>query len=66
MVAASGIPLAIPLATARMSGARSKCSEAHIFPVRPMPDCTSSATITIECFAATRRNSSKNFRGGTT
>ena len=36
-VAPSGMPLAIPLATARMSGTTSKCSAAHILPVRPMP-----------------------------
>ena len=41
-VAPSGIPLAIPLATAKISGTTSKCSAAHILPVRPIPDCTSS------------------------
>ena len=41
-VAPSGRPLAMPFATAKMSGTASKCSAAHILPVRPMPDCTSS------------------------
>jgi len=36
-VAPSGIQLAIPLATARMSGTTPKCSAAHILPVRPIP-----------------------------
>ena len=65
-VAPSGIPLAMPLATAKMSGTTSKCSAAHIFPVRPMPDCTSSRTSRIPDRRAMRCNSSKNFRGGTT
>src|SRR5206468_4187835 len=47
MVAESGIPLAMPFATARMSGDALKCSAAHIFPVRPIPDCTSSNTSSI-------------------
>ena len=41
-VAPKGMPLAIPLARAITSGTASKCSAAHILPVRPMPDCTSS------------------------
>ena len=43
-VAPSGMPLAIPLATVKMSGTTPKCSAAHILPVRPMPLCTSSKT----------------------
>ena len=65
-VAPSGIPLAIPLATARISGTAPKCSAAHILPVRPIPDCTSSKIRRIPFWLATRASSSKNFFGGTT
>ena len=42
IMAPSGIPLAMPLPASKMSGSTPKCSTAHIVPVRPMPDCTSS------------------------
>ncbi len=37
-----GAPLPIPLPRTRMSGARDSCSRAHIVPVRPKEDWTSS------------------------
>ncbi len=40
---ARGRPLARPLPTQRMSGSTPSCSQAHIVPVRPTPDCTSSS-----------------------
>ena len=49
IIAPSGMPLAIPLPARRMSGSTPKCSTAHIFPVRPIPDCTSSQTSRIPC-----------------
>src|SRR5579862_8025279 len=65
MVAPSGSPLAIPLATARISGAALKCSDAHSLPERPIPDCTSSKMSSIPKRLAMRANSSMNFCGGT-
>ena len=44
MMMPSGMPLAIPLAMQTMSGSTPVCSMAHHLPVRPAPDCTSSAT----------------------
>ena len=43
-VTPSGRPEAMPLAMVTTSAFRPKCSDANIFPVRPMPDCTSSTT----------------------
>jgi hypothetical protein len=43
-IAPSGIPEAIALARQTMSGSTPQCSTANILPVRPKPDCTSSAT----------------------
>ena len=40
----SGMPEAMPLAMQTMSGWTPVCSMAHHLPVRPAPDCTSSAT----------------------
>ena len=39
----------MPFAMFTTSAFRPKCSDANIFPVRPMPDCTSSTTSTIPC-----------------
>ena len=39
----NGRPAAIDLEAIRMSGSIFQCSQAHIFPVRPNPVCTSSA-----------------------
>ena len=47
--AANGKPDAMPFAMQRMSGSTSKCSTANMRPVRPNPDCTSSATNRIPC-----------------
>ena len=44
MMAPTGIPLASPLETSSTSGSRPSYSQANIFPVRPMPVCTSSHT----------------------
>ena len=44
IIAPSGKPLAMPLPAVTMSGATPSCSIAHIVPLRPMPDCTSSQT----------------------
>ena len=44
IIAPSGMPDAMPLAVATMSGWTPQCSIAHILPVRPAPDWTSSAT----------------------
>ena len=44
MKAPRGRPEAIPLAAISTSGSTPVCSMAHIRPVRPMPDWTSSAT----------------------
>ena len=49
-----------------MSGLKSKCSEANILPVRPIPDCTSSAMTRMPWSRATCWTRSRNFRGGTT
>ena len=43
MMAPRGMPLAMPLAEVIMSGSMPDFSPAHQLPVRPMPDCTSSA-----------------------
>ncbi len=61
----SGMPEAMPLAVAMMSGSTPKCSIANIFPVRPMPDCTSSATSSIPCFFVSARSRWWNWGGGT-
>ena len=42
IIAPIGMPEPSPLAVSRMSGSTPSCSQAHIFPVRPTPDCTSS------------------------
>ena len=63
-VAPKGRPLAIPFATAKMSGVTPKCSAAQTLPVRPTPDCTSSRTSRIPNRSQIRRSSSKNFTGG--
>ena len=43
-----------------------KCSMAKSLPVRPNPDCTSSATSTIPCFDASSRRPCTHSTGGTT
>jgi hypothetical protein len=52
----SGMPEAMPLAVARMSGSTPKCSMPNIFPVRPIPDCTSSVTSRMPCFVVSSRS----------
>ena len=61
-----GTPAAIDLATAIRSGSTPKCSIANILPVRPMPDCTSSAISTMPCSSATSRSPRTHSAGGTT
>ena len=58
VVTPNGIPDATPFATATMSGSTPKCSIANIFPVRPMPDCTSSAISSMPCFFVSSRSRS--------
>jgi Na+/H+-dicarboxylate symporter len=65
-IALIGIPEAIPLATQTMSGSTPKCSIANIFPVRPMPDCTSSTISSMPCCLAMRDNPWMNAGGGIT
>ena len=48
-VTPSGRPDAMPFAIVTMSASRPKCSHANILPVRPMPDCTSSAISSMPC-----------------
>ena len=55
VVTPSGSPEAMPFAIATMSGSTPKCSIANIFPVRPIPDCTSSVTRSIPCFCVNAR-----------
>src|SRR3990167_1016395 len=46
----------IPLPPTMISGTIPKCSQAHIFPVLPIPDCTSSAMSKMRCSSHQRRN----------
>ncbi len=62
----SGIPDAMPFAMAIMSGRTPVCSIANILPLRPMPDCTSSATSRIPCVVVSSRSRWMNLSGGTT
>jgi hypothetical protein len=62
----SGMPDAMPFAVATTSGSTPKCSIANILPVRPMPDCTSSATSTIPYVVAISRSRWWKTGGGTT
>ncbi len=66
MIPDSGIPEAIPLAITTMSGRASYQSVAHIRPVRPMPDCTSSAMSRMPWRSATSRRAGRKPSGGTT
>ena len=49
MTLLNGKPPAIDFANVMRSGFTPNCSIAKSVPVRPKPDCTSSATITISC-----------------
>ena len=64
MMPASGSPLARPLPTHMMSGSTPSCSQAHIVPVRPTPDCTSSTTSRMPCSSHSRRRSASHPAGG--
>jgi hypothetical protein len=59
------MPLAIPLPAIRMSGSTPMCSTAHIFPVRPIPDWTSSHTRRIPCRSHSSRSAVNQPSGGT-
>ena len=65
VVTPSGSPDAIPFAIVMMSGATRACSIANIFPVRPMPDCTSSTISWMPCCVAIARSRSRKLSGGT-
>ena len=54
----------MPFAIATMSGSTPECSIANIFPVRPMPDCTSSTTSRMPCFVVSSRSRCRNASGG--
>ena len=56
VVTPSGRPDATPLATAITSGSTPKCSMANILPVRPIPDCTSSAISSMPCLRVSSRS----------
>ena len=62
----SGRPEAMPFAIAMMSGSTSQYSIANIFPDRPIPDCTSSATSKIPCLVVSSRSRCRNSGGATT
>ena len=61
-----GTPAAIDLATVIRSGSTPKCSIAKNLPVRPKPDCTSSAISTMPNSSAISRRPGRNAGGGTT
>jgi len=63
MNAPSGIPEAIPLAVVTISGSTPACWIAHQRPVRPMPDCTSSATRRMPCSSHSSRRARRNDAG---
>ena len=65
IIAPSGMPLAIPLPESRMSGSTPACSIAHILPVRPIPDCTSSAISRIPWRSQRSRKAASQPSGGT-
>ena len=62
MMALSGMPEAIPFAVQMMSGSIPAWSDAHHLPVRPMPDCTSSATSMMPCLRQMRCETLQEFR----
>ena len=64
-IPASGSPLAKPLPTHMMSGTTPSCSVAHIRPVRPTPDWTSSDTSRMSCSSHSARRSASHPGGGT-
>ena len=59
----SGMPDAMPLAMQTMSGSTPECSMDHHFPVRPAPDCTSSAMSRMPWRSQMRRISCRKFVG---
>ena len=63
IMAQSGMPDAIPFAVQMMSGSMPAWSTAHHFPVRPIPDCTSSATSRIPCLRQRRSSPCRNSGG---
>ncbi len=65
IIAPSGMPEAIPLASSRMSGTTPECSAANILPVRPMPVCTSSNTSMMPCASQSARSRGRKSAGGT-
>ena len=65
IIAPSGMPDAIPLASRITSGTTPKCSAANILPVRPMPDCTSSNTSRMPWRSAIARSRGRKSAGGT-
>ncbi|MNP65474.1 hypothetical protein D3C76_1610640 [compost metagenome] len=63
---AIGKSLPMPLPKVSMSGFTPECSTAHILPVRPAPDCTSSTISSAPLRSQALRNSCRNSgEGGT-
>ncbi len=56
----------MPLPQVSMSGLTPECSMHHILPVRPAPDCTSSATYRQPYFSQAALMIWKNSGGGAT
>ena len=61
-IADSGRPLAMALARTTTSGTIPACSNAHIRPVRPKPDWTSSAMSRMPCSSQNARSSAQEGR----
>src|SRR5258708_3658741 len=66
MVIPNGIPDAVPFAIVTISASTSNCWIAHHLPVRPAPDCTSSATRRMRWRSQSLRNCLRNSRGAGT
>ena len=66
IIAPTGIPDPMPFAVSRMSGSTSQCWIAHILPVRPAPDWTSSAMSRIPWRSHSSRSRGRKSSSGTT
>ena len=66
MTPAIGMSPPMPLPQVSMSGTTFECWMAHILPVRPAPDCTSSATYRQPFFSQAALIISRNSGGGAT
>ena len=66
IIAPTGMPEPMPFAVSRMSGSTSQCWMAHILPVRPAPDWTSSAMSRIPWRSHSSRRRGRKSGSGTT